>query len=81
MATVQIRDVPDEVHKALVRQAELRGQSLNKYLLERLREVARMGRNREVFERSHARLAGAKLPTSAQIVESVRAIRDAPDKV
>lgn len=80
MATVQIRDVPEDVHKALVRQAELRGQSLNKYLLDQLRQVARIGRNREVLERAHAIFEGTKRPTSAEIVESIRVTRDAADR-
>ena len=32
MPNVQVRDVPEEVHEALVRQAELAGQSHQQYL-------------------------------------------------
>jgi antitoxin FitA len=40
MANVQIRGVPDEVHRRLRSQAGLAGQSLNEYLLERVTELA-----------------------------------------
>lgn len=41
MAHVQIRDVPEDVHRRLRSQAALAGQSLNEYLRERVTEVAR----------------------------------------
>ena len=80
MVMVQIRDVPEDVHKTLVRQAELHGQSLNKYLLDELRRIARYSHNREVFARANARVKGGKLPTGEQIVESIRVTRDAADR-
>ena len=40
MPNVQIRGVPDDVHRRLKSQAALAGQSLNEYLLAELREVA-----------------------------------------
>ncbi|MGH9210993.1 MAG: FitA-like ribbon-helix-helix domain-containing protein [Acidimicrobiales bacterium] len=79
MVMVQIRDVPDDVHRALTRQAELEGKSLNKFLLEQLRQVARIGRNRAVFERANAELRGVKRPTTTEIVETIRAAREAAD--
>jgi hypothetical protein len=75
MVMVQIRGVPEDVHKALVRQADLHGQSLNKYLLDELRRIARYGRNEEIFRRAAARKG--KVPTGEQIVESIRRTRNA----
>lgn len=37
---VQIRDVPDEVHDALVREAQAQGLSLTKYVLRELEHLA-----------------------------------------
>jgi plasmid stability protein len=40
MANVQIRDVPEDLHRRLKTQAAAAGQSLNQYLLDRLTEIA-----------------------------------------
>ena len=42
MPNVQIRGVPDDVHRRLKSQAALAGQSLNEYLLAQLSEIASM---------------------------------------
>ncbi len=48
---IQVRNVPDRLHKELVRRARVRGQTLTDYLQEILeREVARPDRE-EVFRR------------------------------
>lgn len=39
---MQIRGVPDDVHRRLKSQAALAGQSLNEYLLAQLGEIARL---------------------------------------
>ena len=50
---LQVRDVPDPLHKELVRRARARGQSLTDYVQKILeREVARPPAE-EVFERIH----------------------------
>jgi antitoxin FitA len=41
MPNVQIRGVPDDVHRQLKSRAALSGQSLNDFLLERVTEMAR----------------------------------------
>jgi antitoxin FitA len=41
MANVQIRGVPDDVHRQLKSRAALAGQSMNEYLLACLEEIAR----------------------------------------
>jgi antitoxin FitA len=40
MANIQIRGVPDDVHRRVKSQAALAGQSLNEFLLARMSEIA-----------------------------------------
>jgi antitoxin FitA len=40
MVSVQIRGVPDDVHRRLKSQAALAGQSLNEFLLARMTDIA-----------------------------------------
>jgi antitoxin FitA len=42
MANVQVRGVPEDVHRRLKSQAALSGQSLNEYLLARMTDIARL---------------------------------------
>jgi plasmid stability protein len=61
--SIQVKDVPDDVHATLRRRAAAAGQSLQEYLLARLTEDAG-GR------------AGGHVPFPAA-AEAVRAVRDA----
>ena len=45
MVALQIRDVPDDVRDELMTQARRRGQSLQAYLLDLVRQQARRGAN------------------------------------
>jgi plasmid stability protein len=58
MPNVQIRDVPDHVHAALVRRAERAGQSLQQYLAARLAEMASAPTLEEVLDRVEVRPKG-----------------------
>lgn len=52
---IQVRNVPDRLHRELKRRARARGQSLTDYIEDILeREVARPPRE-EIFERIHGR--------------------------
>lgn len=73
--TVQVRDVPEEVHAELKRQAAEAGVSLSRYVLGEFERIARRGRNAEVLRRAASRRGGRV--SSAQAVEAVRAERDA----
>lgn len=73
MPLVQIRDVPDDVHAELTAQADQAGMSLNRYLQQELRLIARRGRNAEVFRRAQAR-PGPRLSRES-IVNEIRAMR------
>jgi uncharacterized membrane protein YccC len=58
MPNVQVRDVPEEVHEALVRQAERAGQSLQQYLAAKLALIASTPTIDEVLDRIEHRSKG-----------------------
>lgn len=51
MSNVLVRDIPEDVHAALQRRAELRGQSLQQYLAGELRRLAERPSIEEVLDR------------------------------
>lgn len=51
MPSVQIKNVPDDVHRTLTRRAKGAGKSLQEYLLERLSKEARQDTLEEVLNR------------------------------
>lgn len=55
MSSVQVRDVPDDVHQALVLRAEQAGQSLQQFLASQLAMIATMPTIDEVLERIEQR--------------------------
>jgi antitoxin FitA len=55
MANVQIRDVPEDVHRRLKSQAAAAGQSLNDFLRDRVAEIARLPTVPEMAERIRRR--------------------------
>ncbi|MDN5789992.1 MAG: hypothetical protein L0H25_03885 [Micrococcales bacterium] len=59
---MQIRDVPDEVHDALVEAAEAEGLSLTRYLLRELEHLAKRAQivrdNAAVIRRTQSRIQG-----------------------
>jgi plasmid stability protein len=71
MANVQVRGVPDDVHRRLKSQAALAGQSLNEYLLARMSEIARVPTVPELAERIREREPYTG-PSSAEIVREER---------
>jgi hypothetical protein len=70
---VQVRDVPDDVHRRLKSQAALAGQSLNEFLLARLSDIASVPTVPELAQRIREREPYTG-PSSATVV---RAERDA----
>jgi plasmid stability protein len=58
MSNVLVRDVPDDVHAALVARAEQRGQSLQQYLTGELRRLAERPDLEEVLDRIDRRQGG-----------------------
>jgi plasmid stability protein len=71
MPNVQIRSVPDDVHRRLRSQAALSGQSLNEFLLARLTEIAALPTVPELAERINSRAAYAG-PSSASVIRQAR---------
>lgn len=67
---VQIREVPDEVHKALRLKAIQAGTSLSQFLLTEITEVA----NRPSVEEVVARLARPRRPGAK--IDSARLVRE-----
>lgn len=65
MPNVQIREVPYEVHEALVRKAELAGQSLQQYLSAQLALIATIPTVDEVIDRIERRAKGCVSRASA----------------
>lgn len=70
---IQIRNVPDALHRRLKSRAALSGLSLSDYLLQQIREVA----ERPTLEEMRARLE-RRSPVSVSVdpVRAVRAERD-----
>jgi antitoxin FitA len=72
-AMIQIRNVPDELHRRLKSRAALAGMSLSDYLLNEIRQVA----ERPTLEELRARLEH-RTPITPSIgpTEAIRAERD-----
>jgi hypothetical protein len=76
MPNMLIRDVPAEVHAALARRAELRGQSLQQYLAGELRRLAERPAVEEVLDRIGRRRGGhVGLAQAAEDLAQERAAR------
>jgi plasmid stability protein len=74
MRSVQIKNVPDDVHRVLRRRAAVAGKSQQEYLLGLLVNAARKPTLDEIFERVGQR-SGGRL-SLAFAVEAQRADRD-----
>lgn len=67
---IQIRNVPEEVHRRLKMRAAQAGQSLSDYLLREVTESARLPTNAEMLERLRT------LPVPQSDVDTAELIRD-----
>lgn len=74
MPSIQVKDVPEDVHATLRRRAAAAGQSLQEYLLAQLIEEAHTPTLDELLDRAEGR-AGGRAGFKAA-VEAVRAERD-----
>ena len=70
MPSIQVKDVPPDVHATLRRRAAAAGQSLQEYLLARLVDDASTPTVDEVLERAGGRAGGR-----ADLSAAVRAVR------
>jgi len=75
MPSIQVKDVPDDVHAILRLRAAAAGRSLQEHLLERLTEEARTPTIEELLDRAGGR-AGGRAGFEAA-AGAVRAARDA----
>ncbi len=73
MPTIQVKGVPDDVHRVLRRRAAENHQSLQEYLLARLIAEARTPTLEEVLDRiGHRSGVAAPLADTAQLVQDDR---------
>jgi plasmid stability protein len=70
---IQIRNVPDTLHRRLKSRAALAGMSLSDYLLNELRELAERPSLEELRARLHSR---SRTTPALEPAEAVRAERD-----
>lgn len=70
---IQIRDVPDEVHRTLKVRAAAEGLSLSDYIKRDLEELAKQATIEDVFASARAR--GSSGITTEEIVTDIRASR------
>lgn len=70
---IQIRNVPDEIHRALKLRATAEGLSLSDYIKRDLEELAKQATIEEAF--SNARARGSSGITTEEIVADIRASR------
>ncbi|KRF17426.1 hypothetical protein ASG90_06735 [Nocardioides sp. Soil797] len=71
--TLQVRDLPDDIHAALRARADAAGFSLSEYVTRALAEVAARPAVSDTLKRAGERSGGA---TTEQIVDAVRSGRD-----
>lgn len=72
---IQVRNVPDALHRALKSRAALEGMSLSDYLLGELREIAARPTLAEFRERLHARSRVSVDLDTGGLVRAERAAR------
>jgi plasmid stability protein len=69
---IQIRNVPDEIHRVLKSRAAKQGMSLSDYLLRELRRTAELPTLEEMFERLQQRSRVDPDVSSAQLIREDR---------
>jgi len=75
MTALQIRSVPEELHRKLKARAAQRGQSLSEYAIEVLRRAAETPTIEELTERIRSRSPAGKASTD-EVVALIRADRE-----
>ena len=75
VANIQIRDVPEDVHRRLKSQAALAGQSLNEFLLARVTELARLPTWSEFRAQIQSHGAPYQGPSTADLIREDRDAR------
>lgn len=75
MAMLQIRNVPDDLHRRLKARAALAGRSLSDYALDELRRTLERPTRAELFERMAARPIRELDPSPTELIRSEREAR------
>jgi hypothetical protein len=72
---IQLRNVPDAIHRCLKARAAMAGMSLSDYLLSEIKELAERPTLAELRERLHRRTPVSVLLDTARMVREERASR------
>jgi len=72
---IQIRNVPDDLHRTLKARAAMEGMSLSEYLLSEMRRLAAQPTLREFLERLHAREPVRLRESAASVIRKGRETR------
>jgi plasmid stability protein len=72
---IQLRNVPDALHRSLKARAAMAGRSLSDYLLAEIKEIAERPTLAELRERLHRRKAVAAEVDTARMVREEREAR------
>lgn len=76
MKTIQIRNVPEDVHRELTARAAAAGRSLSDYLLEEVQRVAAHPPLADVLRRADSRRGGVSREDVLAALDASRAERD-----
>jgi plasmid stability protein len=77
MSMIQIRNVPDDLHRALKMRAAQRGITLSELILRELPRIAYKPSMEEVLARIKSREPVPEGPSAAEIIRAEREARDA----
>jgi antitoxin FitA len=72
---IQLRNVPDALHRGLKARAAMAGMSLSDYLLSELKEIAERPTLAELRERLHKRKSVSAQMNTAELVRAEREAR------
>ena len=74
---IQLRNVPDALHRSLKARAAMAGMSLSDYLLSEIKEIAERPTLAELRDHLHTRKAVTLPLDTARLVREEREVRDA----
>lgn len=77
MTSIQIKDVPEDVHRTIRSRAATAGQSMQEYLRAKLVSEARQPTAAEIFGQIEKDHAGSDDLTADEVVAGIRSERDA----
>ena len=72
MPTLQVRNVPEELHRTLKAKASLEGMSLSAFLVQELEKLAKIPTRRGLHQRLRQREPIHLNPTAVQIIRALR---------